>query len=261
MPSTPAPDKVIAYAVPPDSPSVGDRPLVRVYCDESSQTGHRFKVWGGVWIRETDETALREAIMRVRSDAGWRKQGEFKWVKLSGNSCHPAYLKLIDAFFNARRCGFAAIVVDSQNPGPNRGTDAELDHYKSLYWLLSKRANARYRYRVVLDSRTDREKDRLSVLRDVLNATARRDLSYPGNMFREIIARDSHDDDLLQLADVLIGAVAYHSNGRHLLAGASASKCHAARYIAKRAGFTGGVIRQTRKAEKKLNIWRWSPSG
>lgn len=259
MSSKPAPDRLIAYAVPPDSPSLVRLPLVRVYCDESSQTGHRFKVWGGVWIPDAEEPALRAAIEQVRSDAGWQKRGEFKWVKLSGSSCHPAYVKLIDAFFSAK-CAFAAIVVDSLNPGPNRGEDAELDHYKSLYWLLSKRTNTRHRYRVVLDDRTDREKDRLSELRDVLNATARRDLRYPGTCFREIIARKSHDDDVLQLADVLIGAVAYHRNGRHLIPGASASKCYAAQYIAAHAGFRDAVICHTRKAEKKFNVWCWDPN-
>lgn len=247
---------VNAYGVVPTGPNPA--PLTRIYADESSIGGHRCLAWGGVWVTEEDEPAVRDGIAEVRRGVGWTRQSEMKWNKVSGAKCHPAYERLIAAFFEAP-VNFACIVVDTQHPGPNRGLDWELDLYKTLYWLLFKRASPARQYEVVLDERTNREGDRLSVLRDSLNATMRRDHHYAGLCFRDVFARQSHDDDLLQLADVLLGAVAFHQNGWHRKPKASGAKCAAARQIADVVNPHFGVLQHTAAAKTKFNIWRWDP--
>jgi hypothetical protein len=258
MAEEPQRESLIVNAYGVVSPAPNTAPLVRIYADESSTSQQRFMSWGGVWIAENDEAAARGTIAEIRRDAGWKPHGEMKWNKMSGRKCHEAYARLIRTFFELP-INFACIVVDTQNPGPNRGDDWELDLYKTLYWLLFKRASPSLQYEVVLDERTNREGDRLSVLHGALNATMRREHAYDGNCFQRVLARKSHDDVLLQLADVLLGAVSFHRNGWHRKPKASGAKCAAAQQIAEVVNPHFGVLQHTAATKTKFNIWCWDP--
>jgi hypothetical protein len=232
-----------------------------IFLDESCTNGDRYMAIGGVWVTPQCEAALRSQVARIREECGMRPTGEFKWVKLSSSKVHPAYPKLVDAFFSAGECRFNAIVVDRLDPGFNRGVDGELDYYKSMHWLVRRRIERDAAYRLFVDRRTNQRKDRLTELRDVLNNAARLETRIARDFVKEVAARDSRDDCLIQLADVLVGAVCFHMNAKHQRDGASAAKCGMAEAIARRAGFLRGVLGPTPRHATKVNIWRWQSDG
>jgi hypothetical protein len=67
-------------------------------------------------------------------------------------------------------------------------------------------------------------------------------------------ALPSEQLDLLQLADVLIGAVGYRFHGD----GKSSAKWSVVTEIEERLGHK---IVRTRKTEEKFNVFRWQPGG
>lgn len=250
-----SPDRLIVRSLTSAPPR--NAPRVSVYLDESSITGCRYMAIGGLWIPDTCEPALRAAIQTVRTSHGMKAHGEFKWTKTSGSSTKPAYLGAIDAFFANPDCRFNAMVIDTRNPGRNRGEDEERDFYTSVHWLLRLRIERGSVYRLVLDHRSDKRKDRLSELREVLDNAVKLEHRITHRTMREVIARDSKDEPLIQLADLLLGAVCHHFNGCHRVAGASAGKAQTAAYIASKARFRGGIISMTARSERKFNVWRW----
>jgi hypothetical protein len=250
-----APDEIVVRS-PTYKSAKG--PLVRVYVDESSINEGRFRGYGGIWVPDSAEKALRDSVAAVRSLHGMQPAtGEFKWNKVSTNKL-GAYCDLVDAFFGCGGVRFNSIIVDRHNPGPKRG-GAEDDHYTEIHWLLRRRMVADVRYVICLDERNNRAPDRHANLQSVLNNCGRRELGYDGCV-REVGARCSKSESLIQLADVLLGAVCYHFNGKHSLANASAAKCELARDIARRGHFPRGLIHSTASSASKFNVWLFKPS-
>jgi hypothetical protein len=110
-----------------------------------------------------------------------------------------------------------------------------------LYALLVKRI-AQYALpgedvRVVLDQRSTLRYD-LEELLAVLNNALGRDLGELAPVVRTVTYRDSRECRLLQLSDLLTGAVGFHQNGMHLALQASEHKRAVAEHIAVRANLT-----------------------
>jgi hypothetical protein len=246
------PTKVALYAP-------ADAKRVNVFVDEGSTAGCRFSGYAGLWVSADEENSFRERLASIRLSCGMKATGEFKWTKLSGTKPHPAYVQIIDAFFESPCAQFKALVVDNRNPGGNRGSDSQRDYYTWIHWLARRRCEPGFVYRLFIDRRTGRQGSQLAELKTILNNSARKDGVATYDCFRDVIAVDSANDSLIQLADVLLGAVCYHFNNRHI-GPCSASKRAVARYIATKAGFRMGVIRRTWREEPKFNVWLWNPS-
>ena len=226
-----------------------------VYCDESQQdlfagsSGHGSQrvVLGGLWIEADSRKHLKETIADLR-----RKHnllGEFKWTRVSP-SRKEFYTELVDLFFACDEARFRAVVLraDELDAVQFHGGDAELMFYKFYYLLLNQWILAANTYRIFLDTKTNRIRQRLPKLHDVL-ASANR-----FSVVEQVQALPSKEVDLLQLADVLIGAVSYRLHDRK----ASASKLCVAQEIEHHIGHPIGC---TGCAETKLNVFCWHSGG
>jgi hypothetical protein len=87
---------------------------------------------------------------------------------------------------------------------------------------------------------------------DVVNNTCSK--RYGARPLRHIEPRKSHDEPLIQLADVIMGAIAYQWNGYT----SSPAKLAIAAHIASRLGWAH-LDFCTERYEKKCNIWQWLP--
>lgn len=237
-----------------------DLPFVEVYGDESLKRGH-YDVLGGLWIPARHAEALRCAIGEVRARHGCT--GEIKWTKCSGSSVHPVYVDVFDlvaAEIGAGRARYKCIVIDRRlvdNAAWNDG-DRELGYFKAWWTLLLSRVKPGWRYRVRLDALNLQRSGRLLTLRDTLNAAAMRDkgLGYP--CCESVESRDSKKDDLIQVVDLLTGAVGFHYAGGHTDPGASRGKIEMAERIC--AGVNKpSLCTQSKPWEDDFNVWKWVP--
>jgi hypothetical protein len=174
------------------------------------------------------------------------------------------YRELVDIFFllsGKNSLHFKAVVFDTSQIDYrtyHRG-DKELGFYKFFYQFLLHKfgpyaADDTHRLLVFLDQRTTSYK--LSTLCTVLNRGIRKKYGRTLDVVRRIEPVDSKKCDLLQVADVLMGAVGYHCNDCHLLPSARQAKIELASYIASKAKLLS-LKDNTPFGWRQFEIWRF----
>lgn len=190
---------------------------IEIYCDESRQDlfnnknsiteNNRYICIGGIWI----ESEIRE---KVKSDIKVIQKkhnvfGEFKWKTVTPSK-YDFYKELVELFFNYDdKIKFRCVVIDAKQVDMKtyNNSDSELGFYKFYYQLLTYWINNKNQYKIYTDYKVNRKNDRLNDLRLILNNKSRSSTTV-----QLIQAINSKESLLLQLEDVLMGAVAYKYN-------------------------------------------------
>lgn len=233
--------------------------FLHIYCDESRQTADRYMVIGGLILDRENEPRFAEAMALYRQSQNMH--AELKWSKVSDQKFRE-YQALIDLFFTFNRAvHFKSIVVDTQEIDNRRynKNDAELGFYKLMYQFLLHSFGAYLQPAdqciVILDQRTT-TKYKLSTLCAILNNGLHKKYPYLLAPVRNIQATDSKASDLIQVADVVMGAIGYEMNGAHTRTGAKRSKVALAEYIAAKLGLVN-LQQPTPRSQKHFSIWHF----
>ena len=183
-----------------------------------------------------------------------------KWTKVRSNNVHK-YENLIDVFFEHNSChrlDFSAIVVDCRklNHARYNLNDAEIGFSKFLFQHL--KAKLRHygefsRFHCRLDQRKTRQS--LDNLRQMLNIEARKLHKDSENRFKTIEFRSIDSEPLLQISDLLIGAIGYATNQKSP-GGKDLSKPRLAEFIRQSANLPSLATR-TGPSERHFNIWHF----
>jgi len=228
-----------------------------VYCDESRQelfktrpSGEYYVLIGGLWIPAERRPDFKAAIRSLREKHDVK--GEFKWNRVSPSRL-PFYRALVRLFFDQEDMRFRVIVLPLENldsvtvHAPEHEPDCELMFYKFYYQLLHHWILDQNVYRVFVDVRTNRAGNRVQVLQ--------RCLGYSNLLSTvSVQALPSDELDLMQLADVLIGAVGYKF---HKL-DTSKAKLAVVQEIEQ---LLGRPIHGTGPGEEKFNVFHFRGSG
>jgi hypothetical protein len=246
----------------------------RVYCDESNTDGSkRHPVYGAILVSLDNIRKVQQEL------ADWRRReemhGELKWEKVRGGLRLKKYKSLVELLLSLskqrRLLHFKAIILDRHTPeyhAYSKG-DAELGFYKFYYhWLLKYFVKFPVRHRchlrVIIDERPLPKKapDPYTLLKIILNHGIRKEFQTSTDVVTEVEPLNSKQSDLLQAADVLMGAVGFHNQDFHLRPKADKDKVELARYIAARLGLRD-LKRETNPIREDLKIvrWHWSGSG
>lgn len=218
---------------PPDPKLVFD-----IYCDESSQTRHRYMLMGGLICPSFRVEELNAYLAEIRLPE--LPQGELKWGSVS-NKKLEAYRRVVDSFFgNQAFCNvdFHSTVVDTWGQDHQQFGDGDRDKTfnKELYQLATKFARI-YPDRLFHLYPDERETaHRPGELRDILNFGRRKNRDKRDFPFRRCHFRNSKATPLLQVVDILLGGLAYKINGHDKVDGASAAKRDLANHILMMAG-------------------------
>jgi hypothetical protein len=225
-----------------------------VYCDESGQElfgtrapGEHYVLIGSLWVRAENRKVYKEYIKQLRSEH--KVGGEFKWKRVSPSRLN-FFLELVRFFFEQRdEMRFRVIVLraDEMDAVRFHESDNELMFYKFYYQVLHHWILDFNRYRVFVDTKTNRLHSRIRTLEKCLKYTNLSSLV-------EVQALPSHEVDLLQLVDVLTGAVSYKFHKRDT----SAAKL---RVLAEIERHLGKEITPTLRSEDKFNVFRFQAGG
>jgi hypothetical protein len=227
--------------------------ILEVYVDESSQTKHRYLVLGAVVVRMTNAQALNEAIAQARLPE--LPSNEMKWTKVSKGKL-AAYQRVADLFFDRNaEMHFHSLFVDTtkQNHKKFNQGDSEIGFNKEVYQLSNKvgRVYSDSYFHIYPDYRDtchSPEELRLILNRGAAKRGDKRD--WP---IRRMQFRNSKQIQILQLADVLIGAIAYLLNGHDKAEDANPAKVELANHIIKRAGIAD-ITKGTARSGK-FTVW------
>lgn len=235
---------------PPDPRQLSD-----IYIDESSQTRHRYLVLGGIIAPTVDVETVNAEIARCRVPE--LPHGEMKWTKVSRSKLE-AYQRVVNAFFYAdalKVCDFHSLVVDTHELDDRRYNQGsrEIGFNKEIYQLASKFARL-YPDRLFHCYPDERPTNQLpGDLRDILNHGRRKTGDGRDWPFRRCHFRCSKQTPLLQLTDLLTGAIAFHINGHIENPKASPAKSELARFVLDRAGVRNPSCDTSMRG--KFTIW------
>lgn len=225
-----------------------------IYCDESRQDlltspasiteTNKFCCIGGLMLAKESRHVLKRKIKELRDKHS--VYGEIKWGTVSGNKLQ-FYIDLIDLFFVTDGLSFRTVVIDAQKVDNDsyNNSSSELGYYKFYYQLLSHWLTCENGYWVFTDRKTNGDKHRLQELKRILNVNFK-----PVNPIYDIQAIDSKESLILQMGNVVMGAVGYKYNFKGN--GFSASKEAVVSYIESKLGHK---IAATALSEQKFNIF------
>lgn len=215
--------------------------LLHIYCDESRQTADRYMVIGGIITTRQNEQPFSEAMSLYRQSNNM--YSELKWTKVSDQK-QKEYFALIDLFFSLNRAfHFKAIVIDTQELDHKRynKSDSELGFYKLMYQFLLHSFGSYLqpddKCIIFLDQRTTSHY-KLSTLCAILNNGLRKKYGFPNPPISNIQAQDSKKSDLVQIADILMGAIGYERTGRTRPAEQSGVKFYWRNILPKKPGWS-----------------------
>ena len=217
---------------------------------------------GATVVRRVYVESLYRAIHDFRIANGMF--AELKWSKVS-NQKIEAYKGLVDLYFSFLRRGgitFHVTTFDNHAWDHTRFNDGDPDLgiSKLYYQMLLHQVVGRYgdlaSLYICLDRRLSSTP--LDKLHRILNAGAEKDYKLSFGPVRVLTAKDSKKDDILQINDVILGAVASYKNQRHLSEGARKAKVELAEYVLNRSGLTS-YNKDSPPAKADFQIWNRKP--
>lgn len=226
-----------------------------IYVDESSQTKNRFLTLGAILLPTNLVAAANATLESARLPE--LPHGEIKWGKVS-KAKYAAYQRYVDCFFDENslaQAKFHCLVVDTTQLNHTKYNDGsrEIGFNKELYNLATKCARLQKTgyFHLYPDYRDTNQ--RPDDLRNILNHGRHKNGDNRDWPFRRCQFRDSAKTPLLQLVDLLLGALAYGVNKHYEQESASPHKRELARHVLRR----GGVkeLYQDTTIDGKYTVW------
>ena len=227
-------------------------PTHNVYCDESchlERDRQPVMVLGAVWcpLEKTREISVH--IREIKAQHGLPPRFEFKWGKVSPAK-QDFYLELLDYFFDNADLHFRALVIQDKSKLQHELYEQTHDtwYYKMYFDMLKVILEPQSRYRIYVDIKDTRSAAKIAKLHDVLCSSIY-DFEY--QIIERVQTVRSHEVEILQLTDLLIGAVSYVNRGLHR----NAAKLAVVGRMRERSGYS--LTKTTLLRENKVNLFMW----
>lgn len=224
-----------------------------VYCDESCHLEHDHipvMAWGGIYCEKQIVRELSDRIRVLKAKHGLKPGFEAKWTKVSPAKA-DFYLSLIDLFLDEERLRFRGLVVPNKGLLNHAAFDQSHDnwYYKMYFTMLRPIFSAPHRYRIYLDVKDTQGGPKTIKLHEVLANSL---FDFDRECIERVQQVRSHESELLQIADLLIGALTYANRG---LANSPAKSAIVAR-LRERLG-ANTLTRTSPFSAAKFNILVW----
>ncbi|WP_276918815.1 DUF3800 domain-containing protein [Aneurinibacillus aneurinilyticus] len=231
--------------------------MYNIYCDESCHLENdrqKSMVLGAVIIPKELVKQISNDIADIKVKHGLNKFTELKWTKVS-NSKLDLFLEIARYFFSNKAINFRALVVPDKsilNHAQHQQTHDDW-YYKMYYNMLRPIIDSEAGNYIYLDIKDTQGARKVKKLQSIL-CTSFRDFDY--SIVRRIQLIRSEESQILQLADLLIGAVGYWNRQMYEEPGASRAKIILMSEIIEAAGHT--FDQTTPWWYKKFNILVWN---
>lgn len=235
--------------------------LYNIYCDESchlEHDGNNLMVLGGILCPEDLKAKVFNDIRDIKKKHGLSSWFEIKWTKVSKSKVE-FYIELIDYFFEIEELFFRGIVaMDKTKLDHDKYNDGDYDtwYYKMYFALLNPMIDPFGKYNIFIDIKDTRGGPKVKKLREVLCNNM---YDFKGEVIQNISQIDSKESEILQLSDLLIGALSYYNRDIYLCEGSNEGKNRIIETLKEIHGIN--LSATTHKTESKFNIFVWRPRG
>lgn len=184
-----------------------------IYCDESchlENDASKIMVVGCIWCPQNKVDFISKEIRTIKKK--YKAQGEIKWKKVS-KSRATFFESVVEYFLQNENLHFRGIVVDDKNKLNhqfyNKG-DHNAFYYKLYYQLLKIIISLPNTYNIFADYKDTHSFDSLQILRKILCSTF---YDFDNRYIQICQPVKSTESELLQMTDLLIGAISYINRG------------------------------------------------
>jgi len=226
--------------------------IYNIYCDESchlEHDGQSVMVLGAIWCPQEKAKDLNFAIRDIKTKHNLSRTFEIKWIKVSQGK-QEFYLELVDFFFDNVDLHFRALIVPDKSKLDHKsyGQDHDTWYYKMYFDMLKAILEPDAHYHVYLDIKDTHSAERTTKLHEVL---CNNFYDFQRQIIQNVQVVRSHEVELLQLADLLIGAISYVNRGLT----SSSAKVTIIEKIRERSNYT--LVQSNLLRENKLNLFIW----
>ena len=205
-------------------------------------------VLGAVWCAMNYAPQASSRMRQLKANHGVNRKFEIKWTKVSPGKLQ-LYRDVLDYFFDSDQLSFRGLVADKTRL---RHSDFEQTHddwyYKMYFDMLKLILQPGDCFRIYLDIKDTRSAAKVRKLHEVLASNI---FDFSRDIIERVQTVRSHEVELLQLADLLVGATSaanrgpIHSDAKRFLVEQMRARSH----------YT--LQQSTLFREKKVNLFHW----
>lgn len=226
--------------------------LYNLYCDESCHLENdrqKSMVLGALWCPRDKAAEVFKRIREIKQMHGLSQKMEIKWTKVSPSGL-AFYKHIVDYFFDDDDLHFRCLVVPDKNVLDHSAYKQTHDdwYYKMYFDLIKTIINPDDTYNIFLDIKDTQGSLKVDKLHEVLSNNH---YDFNRSIIKKIQLVRSHEIELQQVADLLIGALSYLHRGLE----ESSAKRELISRIKARSGYT--LMQSTMYKEDKFNVFVW----
>lgn len=227
-----------------------------IYCDESchlENDGIKPMVLGCIWCPKSEKEIIFKHLKEIKVKHGLAPACELKWNAVSPSKL-AYYQDIIGYFFDNSSLHFRALVVPDKSLLDHQTFNQTHDsfYYKMYFDLLKTILDPKCTYEIYLDIKDTQGQCKIDKLQQYLCNSS---YDFDKKMLRKIQQVRSHEVELIQLSDFLLGAVCY----AHRELKTSTTKMQLISQIRKHSGLS--LLQSTLYKEDKVNIFVWQGKG
>ena len=181
-----------------------------IYCDESchlENDSQNAMVLGAIWCEKRKVREIANRLKEIKRKHKFDSNFEIKWTKVSKSKI-DFYLDIIDYFFDDDDLKFRGVVVPNKKILNHNKFNQDHDdfYYKMFFYVLKNILTPNESFNIFIDIKDTLGNYKVEKLKECL-AYSQYDFSNKIiNQFKRV---RSHEVILLQLTDLIIGALSY----------------------------------------------------
>lgn len=228
-----------------------------VYCDESchlEKDTSPIMILGAMYCQEERKKQIYDEIRAIKTKHNISSFFEIKWTKVSESKI-DFYLELLDYFWNNQDLLYRGLVASgkqSLDHDKYNGGDYDLWYYKMYYRMLDPVISQNDKYHIMVDIKDTRGGKRVAKLREVLCNNI---YDFKKEVIDQIGQINSKESEILQLADLINGALAFYHRGLADNADSNQGKVKFVRALQRYVDLDNN----TRYGQRKFNLFIWAP--
>lgn len=230
--------------------------LYNVYCDETchlERDGINDMVIGAVWCPQDKLRGINQRIRTIKLRNGISPSAELKWTKISPAKVQ-VYKDIIDYFFNDDDIHFRAIIIPDKSKLNHQAFHQTHDdwYYKMYFDMLKVILSPTEQYEIYIDIKDTHSYQKAQKLKEVCSNSM---YDFSQNIIRRLQPIRSDEIQIMQLVDVLIGAIGYENRIFEDCFVKSQAKLEVIDLIKRRSNYS--LTRSTLLREDKCNLFVW----
>ena len=232
---------------------------INIYCDESCHLENddsNAMGLAGIWGDTKHIKEANKRIIEIKERNRVHRNSETKWAKV-GPAKLQLYKDLINYFFDDDDLHFRVLVIPDKSQLQHEKFHQTHDewYYKMYFTMLKSIFSPNYEFRVFVDIKDTHSSERIKKLHDVCCNDI---YDFSHSIIKLIQPISSEEVQIMQLVDILLGAVVYENRifpADHMR---SSAKEELVQLIKNRSKYT--LQKTTLYREDKFNIFIWSAS-